>query len=61
MFNELKETLHNWAGLKPIGPIAPKMYPAYKEIRIGVIYSRLFKYAQHTAGFTENSIEPRAS
>ena len=37
------------AGLKPIGPHA------------WVIYSRLFKYTQHTAGFTENSIVPCTS
>ena len=37
------------SGIKPIGP------------RYGVIYSRLFKYTQHAAGFTENIIWHRIS
>jgi len=37
-------------GLEPVGPI---------EIRAGVFYYRLFKYTQHTAGFTENNWVPR--
>jgi hypothetical protein len=32
--------------------------PALKGCRAGVIHFRLFKYTQHTAGLTENSIGP---
>jgi len=37
------------AGLKPNGPIA------HNWARARIIYSRLFKYTQHNAVFTENS------